>query len=52
MTTYELRSPRGRPLFRFEDITRAKAFQADHEQRAKVRLELFKVRTIEERIDA
>lgn len=44
MTTYELRSPAGRPVFIFDRLDRAKAFRDDHYRRAKVMLRLFEVR--------
>lgn len=44
MTEYLLRSPSGRPLFSFDQLDRAKAFQRQHFAKAKVMLRLFEVR--------
>ncbi len=50
MTEYLLRSPSGRPLFRFDQLDRAKAFRDQHFAKAKVMLRLFEVKRIEREV--
>ena len=52
MTTYELRSPHGRPFMTFDSKARAIQFKETHQQRAKVTLRLFDVERVEREIAA
>ena len=52
MTTYELRSPHGRPFMTFDSMARAIQFKDAHQQRAKVTLRLFEVERTEREIAA
>jgi len=52
MTTYELRSPHGRPFMTFDSMASALRFRETHQQRAKVTLRLFEVERVEREIAA
>lgn len=48
--TYVLRSTTGRPIIRFETEASAKAYQLHHAQRAGVKLQVYRIKTIEEQV--
>ena len=48
--TYVLRSQTGGPCFKFETEAKAKEYQLQHAQRAGVKLQIYRVKTVEERV--
>lgn len=49
-TTYELRTTRGRAIFAFDDETRARQERIKAEQRVGIKMELWRVDRVEERV--
>ncbi len=51
MTTYEIRTSRGRPVFAYDSITRAQAALDAAEKRLRIPLRLFEIRTTESEVE-
>lgn len=47
---YELRTPTGSPVIKFETELRAKEYQLHYANRIGVKLALYRIKTIEERV--
>ena len=48
--TYELRTTRGVPVMTFDNETRAREYMARHSRRVGIPFELFRLRTIAEKV--
>lgn len=49
-TTYELRTPKGVPVLAFDDANRAAQVRFERERRHGLKLELWRVDRVEERV--